>query len=163
MWLREQGHVFDWGTLKWCQMYATPPNGCYDAETIALDEFGHIEILGHHDNYDDDRDYLDAVVQTFSRTKPRAGYDMHVLGRCDVATLQREYDVVDSIAKYSTCLDIDTRRDAVGPATVAYGGTAASRRSSRSSIATPMTACAATTCRNAPSSSSAGRPGRPTG
>ena len=22
MWLREQGHVFDWGTLKWCQAYA---------------------------------------------------------------------------------------------------------------------------------------------
>ncbi|HYH93800.1 MAG TPA: hypothetical protein VD763_11610 [Candidatus Saccharimonadales bacterium] len=124
MWLREHGHVFDWGTLKWCQMYATPPNGCYDAETIALDEFGHIEILGHHDNYDDDRDYLDAVVQTFSRTKPRAGYDMHVLGRCDVATLQREYDVVDSIAKYSTCLDIDSVVTLSGPATVAYGGTA---------------------------------------
>ena len=24
MWLREQGHVFDWGTLKWCQAYTTP-------------------------------------------------------------------------------------------------------------------------------------------
>ena len=22
MWFREQGHVFDWGTLKWCQTYA---------------------------------------------------------------------------------------------------------------------------------------------
>ena len=45
MWLREQGHVFDWGTLKWCQAYASPPNGCYDAETITLDEFGHVEGL----------------------------------------------------------------------------------------------------------------------
>ena len=52
MWFREQGHVFDWGTLKWCQAYTTPPNGCYDAENIALDEFGHVEGLGHHDNYD---------------------------------------------------------------------------------------------------------------
>ena len=43
MWLREQGHVFDWGTLKWCQAYTNPPNGCYDAETIALDEFGHVQ------------------------------------------------------------------------------------------------------------------------
>ena len=51
MWLREQGHVYDWGTLKWCQAYASPPNGCYDAETIALDEFGHVEGLGHHVNY----------------------------------------------------------------------------------------------------------------
>ena len=23
MWLREHGHVFDWGTLRWCQMYDT--------------------------------------------------------------------------------------------------------------------------------------------
>ena len=54
MWLREQGHVFDWGTLKWCQAYTTAPNGCYDAETIALDEFGHVEGLDHHVNYADD-------------------------------------------------------------------------------------------------------------
>ena len=54
MWLREQGHVFDWGTLKWCQSYTTAPNGCYDAETIALDEFGHVEGLDHHVNYADD-------------------------------------------------------------------------------------------------------------
>ena len=24
MWLREQGHVFDWGTMKWCQAYTQP-------------------------------------------------------------------------------------------------------------------------------------------
>ena len=28
MWFREQGHVFDWGTLKWCEAYTTPPKGC---------------------------------------------------------------------------------------------------------------------------------------
>ena len=43
MWFREQGRVFDWGTLEWCQMYTTAPNGCYDVETVALDEFGHVE------------------------------------------------------------------------------------------------------------------------
>ncbi len=124
MWFREQGHVFDWGTLKWCQSYSTAPTGCYDAETIALDEFGHVEVLAHHDNYSDDRDYLDAVVQTYSRTKSREGWNMHVFGRCDVATLQREYDVFDSSAKYSTCLDIDTVLTLRGPSTLAYGGTA---------------------------------------
>ena len=108
LWLREQGHAFDWGTLRWCQMYTTAPNGCYDAETISLDEFGHVEILNHHVNYSDDRDYDDAVVQTFSRTKPGTGWNMHVLGRCDVATLQREYDVLSWTTDYSTCLDIDT-------------------------------------------------------
>jgi hypothetical protein len=108
MWLREHGRVFDWGTLRWCQMSANPPNGCYDAETIALDEFGHIEGLGHHVNYADDRDYTDAVVQTLSRTKPREGWNMHVLGRCDIAALQIRYDVPNTTAKTSTCLDLDT-------------------------------------------------------
>ena len=108
MWLREQGHIFDWGTLKWCQAYATPPSGCYDAETIALDEFGHIETLDHHVNYSSDSDYLDSVVQTFSRTKPATGWNMHTLGRCDVATLQRQYDMQSWTAKYSTCLALTT-------------------------------------------------------
>ena len=108
MWLREQGHVFDWGTLKWCQSYTTPPNGCYDAETIALDEFGHVEGLNHHMNYSDDSDYGDAVVQTYSRTKPNSGWNMHIFGRCDVATLQKLYDMTSWTAKYSTCLDLST-------------------------------------------------------
>jgi hypothetical protein len=108
MWLREQGHVFDWGTLKWCQAYTSPPTGCYDAETIALDEFGHVEGLGHHVNFADNSDYGDAVVQTYSRTKPQTGWDYHTLRRCDVATLQLQYDMVSTTAKYSTCLDLAT-------------------------------------------------------
>jgi len=108
MWLREQAHVFDWGTLKWCQAYASPPNGCYDAETIALDEFGHVEGLNHHGNYANDSDYLDAVVQTYSRTKPASGWNMHAFGRCDVASLQLQYDMQSWSARYSTCLDLAT-------------------------------------------------------
>ena len=108
MWFREQGHVFDWGTMKWCETYTTPPNGCYDAENIALDEFGHVEGLGHHDNYDSESDYGDAVVQTYSRTKPSAGYNKHVFGRCDVARLQIIYDMLTTSAKFSTCLDMST-------------------------------------------------------
>ncbi|OGO56715.1 MAG: hypothetical protein A2Z32_01200 [Chloroflexi bacterium RBG_16_69_14] len=124
MWLREQGHVFDWGTLKWCQAYASPPNGCYDAETIALDEFGHVEVLGHHGNFADDSDYLDAVVQTYSRTKPAAGWNMHTFGRCDVATLQLQYDMQAWTAKYSTCLDLSTElKLAASPIAVPVGGT----------------------------------------
>jgi hypothetical protein len=108
MWFREQGHVFDWGTLKWCQAYASPPNGCYDAENIALDEFGHVEGLNHHVNYASDSDYEDAVVQTYSRTKPSAGYNKHAFGRCDVARLQMMYDMLLASAKFSTCLDMST-------------------------------------------------------
>ena len=108
VWLREQGHVYDWGTLKWCQAYSSPPNGCYDAETITLDEFGHVEGLDHHVNYSSDSDYEDAVVQTFSRTKPSTGWNRHSFGRCDVATLQEIYGLTASTAKYSTCLSLAT-------------------------------------------------------
>ena len=124
MWFREQGRIFDWGTLKWCQMYTYPPNGCYDVETVALDEFGHVEGLGHHLNYADDSDYTDAVVQTFSRTKPREGFDMHVLGVCDIARLQIRYDIPSASSLYSTCLDIATVTTATRSASsVPYGGT----------------------------------------
>lgn len=106
MFFREQGHTFDWGTMKWCQMFAAAPNGCYDAENVALDEFGHVQILGHHANDPDEGDYTDAVVQTYSRTKPSDGWDADVLGRCDVATLQRKYGLLAANTKVSTCLDL---------------------------------------------------------
>jgi hypothetical protein len=123
MWFREQGRVFDWGTLKWCQMYTNPPNGCYDVETVALDEFGHVEGLGHHVNFADDSDYTDAVVQTFSRTKPRDGYNMHVLGVCDIATLQIRYDIPLASSPISTCLDVATVMTLSRSASsVPYGG-----------------------------------------
>ncbi len=125
MWLREHGRVYDWGTLKWCQMYTNPPNGCYDAETIALDEFGHIEGLAHHVNFSDDRDYLDAVVQTISRTKPSDGWNMHVLGVCDVARLQIQYDLAGASFPYSTCLDLTTVLTlSTTRSTIPKGGTA---------------------------------------
>jgi len=108
MWFREQGHVFDWGTLRWCQMYDSPPNGCFDVENIALDEFGHVQVLGHHVNLSNQSDYLDSVVQATSRTKPNTGWNVHAYGRCDAATLQREYDMLTWAAKYSRCLDIVT-------------------------------------------------------
>jgi hypothetical protein len=122
MWLREHGRVFDWGTLRWCQMQASPTNGCYDAETIALDEFGHIQVLDHHVNYSDDRDYTEAVVQTFSRRRPSAGWNMHGYGICDTATLQIKYDVTTLSSLYSNCLDIVTGLSlAVSDTSVRYG------------------------------------------
>src|SRR4029079_3613881 len=106
MWFREHGRVFDWGTLRWCQVKSSPTNGCYDAETIALDEFGHVEVLDHHVNFADESDYTDAVVQTFSRTRPKTDWDMHVYGPCDTATLQIKYDLPTLSSLYSRCLDL---------------------------------------------------------
>lgn len=123
IWLRENGHRFDWGTLRWCEMNGDP-NGCYDAENIMLDELGHVLGLDHHVNFADDSDYTDAVVQTYSRTKPRDGWNAHVFGRCDVATLQQQYDVASWSTLYSTCLDIPTRTTlSATPASVVVGST----------------------------------------
>jgi hypothetical protein len=107
VYLRENGHQFDWGTLRWCEA-TDRPNGCYDAENITLDELGHVLGLDHHENLPDDSDYGDAVVQTYSRTKPDPFYNAHGFGRCDVATLQRVYDVLAPSTPYSTCLDVAT-------------------------------------------------------
>jgi hypothetical protein len=124
MWFRRHGHVFDWGTLRWCQLWDDPPDGCYDAENIALDEFGHVQVLGHHANYSNDSDYLDAVVQTFSRTKPRTGWNVHSYGRCDRATLQLKYDVRSWAAGYATCLDLNsTLSIAASNRSIPYRGT----------------------------------------
>ena len=123
MWFRRHGHAFDWGYLRWCQAYTSWPDGCYDVENIALDEFGHVQILGHHQNYDDQRDYGDAVVQALSRTKPRAYWDAHRYGRCDVAVLQREYDVPSRTTLISSCLDLGTSLSlAASDTPIAYRG-----------------------------------------
>lgn len=122
MWLREHGRPFDWGVLRWCQMQAEPTNGCYDAETIALDEFGHVQILNHHVNLADESDYTDAVVQTLSRTRPKAGWNMHTYGVCDTATLQIKYDVPTLSSPYSPCLDLVTAVTlSVNDSSVTYG------------------------------------------
>lgn len=105
VYLRENGHRFDWGTLKWCEA-TDRVTGCFDAENITLDELGHVLGLDHHVNYADDSDYGDAVVQTYSRAKPREFYAAHVFGRCDIATLQQVYDVLTTTTPYSTCLDV---------------------------------------------------------
>jgi hypothetical protein len=121
IWLRENGHRFDWGVLRWCEMNADP-TGCYDAENVTLDELGHVLGLDHHLNYADDSDYTDAVVQTYSRTKPREGWNAHVFGRCDVATLQQQYDVASASTLYSTCLSVETSTTLAATAGTAVAG-----------------------------------------
>jgi len=108
MWFRPHGWPFDWGSLRWCQGLAAPANGCYDVENVALDEFGHIEIIGHHVNYDDERDFLDSIVQYAARARPRDGWNEHVFGRCDVARLQLEYELITAWDPVSTCLSLAT-------------------------------------------------------
>ena len=117
LWFRENGHRFDWGTLRWCQLYETAPTGCFDVENITLDELGHVQILDHHVNDGEQSDYLDSVVQTVSHAKPAVGWNAHAYGRCDVAQLQRQYDVTTT-TKISTCLgEIPTQATITSSAT----------------------------------------------
>jgi hypothetical protein len=124
LWFRENGHRYDWGTLSWCEMTGSP-NGCYRAETITIDELGHVSGLDHHVNLPDNSDYTDAVVQTYSRTRPLAGWNASSFGRCDVATLQQVYDVTSWTTLYSTCLDVPTTLTlVVSPSSVKVGAAA---------------------------------------
>lgn len=125
MWFRPHGVALDWGTLRWCQAQSTFTNGCYDARRVALDEFGHVQMLNHHVNYADERDYLDAVVQYAGRSRPKEGWNTHVYGRCDIARLQLEYDLIDAADPVSTCLSLATQLTiAAQPTSVSYGGSA---------------------------------------
>ena len=107
LWFRENGHRYDWGTLSWCEMTGSP-YGCFRAETITIDEFGHVAGLDHHVNLASDSDYADAVVQASSHARAQVGWNASAFGRCDVATLQQLYDVASWTTLYSTCLDVPT-------------------------------------------------------
>ncbi|MEO8207907.1 MAG: hypothetical protein ABI598_02635 [Chloroflexota bacterium] len=109
MWFRAHGYVFDWGSLRWCQAQATPSDGCFDVENVALDEFGHVDVLGHHVNLAGNSDYRDAIVQAVARAKPAAGWQAHVFGPCDTARLQLEYDRQSPRDLFSSCLAIPTK------------------------------------------------------
>lgn len=108
VWFRPHGAVLDWGTLRWCQAQSTPTNGCYDIRRVALDELGHVEMLNHHVNFDDESDYLDAVVQYAGRSRAKEGWNTHIYGRCDIARLQLEYELLDAGDPVSTCLSLAT-------------------------------------------------------
>lgn len=123
MWFRAHGFTYDWGTLRWCQGLTTIADGCFDAETVALDEFGHVEILAHHANRSDQSDYLDAVVQVTSRARPAAGWNTHAFGRCDTARLQLEYDRPSPAALFSNCLAIATTTSIGASSTSIWSGT----------------------------------------
>jgi hypothetical protein len=121
VWLRENGHRFDWGVLRWCELNGDP-DGCYDAENVVLDELGHVLGLDHHVNYADDSDYADAVVQTYTHARPHVGWNAHVFGRCDIATLQQQYDILSWSTPYSTCLDVPTRATLTATSTSVVAG-----------------------------------------
>ena len=120
--MRPHGTQLDWGTLKWCQFYDDPPNGCYDLEMVTLHEFGHAQTLGHVDEADIDS-YTDTLMhESGLHSKAKLGWNQHVFGRCDVARLQIRYEPLTTGTDISTCLDLGTDLSFT-PATsgIAYG------------------------------------------
>ena len=105
--IRPQGYPLDWGNLRWCQFYDSPPTGCYDAEMIVLHEFGHAQTLDHPDDADV-TNWTDTIMHWAPKTRAKAGWNMHAFGRCDVARLQIRYEPLTNSTPYSTCLDLDT-------------------------------------------------------
>lgn len=103
--LRPQGYVLDWGTLRWCQFYQSPPTGCYDAEMITLHEFGHVLTLDHV-NEADVTNWTDTIMHVSPKTKAKAGWNAHQFGRCDVARLQLRYELKSAATRVSTCLSL---------------------------------------------------------
>ncbi|MBI3751208.1 MAG: hypothetical protein HY263_06075 [Chloroflexi bacterium] len=126
LWFRPHGWTFDWGTLRWCQAQSTFTDGCYDVENVMLDELGHIEILGHHVNYSDGSDFTDAVVQASAHSRPKAGWNQHVFGDCDVARLELEYERQTASDPVSDCLNLATALSlSISPTSVYVGATVA--------------------------------------
>ena len=106
--MRPHGTQLDWGTLRWCQFYDDPPNGCYDLEMVTLHEFGHAQTLGHVDEADIDS-YTDTLMhESGLHSKSKLGWNQHVFGRCDVARLQIRYEPLSTSTPISTCLDLAT-------------------------------------------------------
>lgn len=103
--LRPHGSVLDWGTLRWCQFYDDPPNGCYDLEMVTLHEIGHVQSLGHPDEADVTT-WTDTLMHGYPKVKARAGWNQHEYGSCDVARLQIRYRPLTASTPYSACLDL---------------------------------------------------------
>ena len=103
VWLRSHGHVFDWGVLRWCQFFDNAPNGCFDARTAALHEFGHVQGLGHTSVGPPD-----SIMYTTSLQKRKAGYNQRDFGACDVAAMQIRYELLTAATPVSSCLSLAT-------------------------------------------------------
>lgn len=104
--MRPQGYDFRWGSLRWCER--TSGDGCFDAEHVALHEFGHAIGLDHPES---DGHHLPAnstVMHQVTPAKPAAGYARHAFGSCDVASLQEQYGLPTMSTTIASCNDVQT-------------------------------------------------------
>lgn len=106
--LRPHRTEMHWGTLTWCQAYSEPQGSCFDIERTVLHEMGHVEGLAHPDP-SDGLSASDTVMHGLIPHRGESGWQMHRFGPCDVARLQRRYDVLYSSTHYALCDRVETR------------------------------------------------------
>ncbi len=119
--MRPQGYDFRWGELRWCQK--TNADGCFDAERVALHEFGHVVGLDHPESAGFRLPPSATVMHQVSPSRPHAAWDRHGFGTCDVASLQEQFGTPTMSTLIATCNDVDTRLTlSASAAQVAAGG-----------------------------------------
>jgi hypothetical protein len=104
--MRPQGYDFRWGSLRWCEK--TGGAGCFDAEHVALHEFGHAIGLDHPESAGFHLSANATVMHQVTPAKPDSGFDRHAFGSCDVASLQEQYGLPTMATHIAACNDIQT-------------------------------------------------------
>ena len=96
MWMRPHGYQMDWGTFRWCESLRDVPERMLRRRSGGTPRVrprpGPRPPRGR---LSDEADYRDSIMNSIARPKPNAFYNAHRYAKCDVATLQRKYDVRD--------------------------------------------------------------------
>lgn len=104
--MRPQGYDFRWGSLRWCE--TSGGNGCFDAEHVALHEFGHAIGLDHPESAGHHLPASSTVMHQVTPAKPDSAWNRHAFGSCDVASLQEQYGLPTMSTTIASCNDVQT-------------------------------------------------------
>lgn len=104
--MRPHGYDFRWGNLRWCERASNA--GCFDAEHVALHEFGHTIGLDHPESEGFHLPPHATVMHQVTPAQPAAAWNRHSFGSCDVASLQEQYGLPTMSTLIASCNDVQT-------------------------------------------------------